>query len=394
MENQNFNVVRLHNDLVYKGSYHLPVRALKTLCFLVAKYVDPRADELPSELHVPLTEIVDAIKQNEGATWKSIYQEVDAICRDLTSNPIHFSEKVEIKGTQIKGYVNWCSSAVPYRDENGNVYIRFGFDKLLSQFLLGLAEYVRLYRPELNRLKRSYGIRLFQMLKGIRNKREKYERVSRERYELEKLRFLFALGDKYAEFKDFNKRVLKPATLEINEKTSVQILDVKPIRRNRRIVALEFVFTDQELNGSAIGTTVSGPSKEELETTLTFAQHKAYTTLIKFGVTPGIAFRRILPSVKGGVVNGYEDKFVEFALIYFKTNAKKPVPGAFVKWWTGQSVFSPNREKGGGAWAEIHEQVVTFKAGLEGEDGERFWNREEAKDLTYRTFKSRFVAAQ
>ena len=392
-----YDLIRFDNRLVYQGSYHLPVRALKTLCHIIAKYVDPMANELPDELHIPLKEIENAIKMNEGAKWKSLYTDIDEICKDLTSNPIRFSNNIESKdGTKIRGYINWCSSAVPYRDKDGNVFIRFGFDKMMSHFLLGLVEYVRLYRPELNRLKRSHGIRLFQMLKGIRNKRSKYEQLSVESYDVERLKFLFALGKKYPEFKDFNKRVIKPAIEEINKKTSVLILKVEPIRKNRKIVSLTFHFTDQEPD-EPFKSRPRLPSKMKKGTVsekdlakLSFAKENAYRMLTEFGVEPGIAFLRLLPTIKGSEFEGFEDYFVEFALQHFKQWAKQQKSkdqsaATFVNWWTKKGVFDTESD----VWSKMIAKIMAAKKELQYKHLSTWDNRLLAKEMTAAAFRDR-----
>lgn len=394
--NGSYDVIRFDNKLVYQGSYHLPVRALKTLCHIIAKYVDPQADSLPDDLHIPLKEIENAIKMNEGANWKSLYTDIDEICRDLTSNPIRFKTQIESNGVKLRGYVNWCSSAVPYRDDNGNVLVRFGFDKMMSHFLLGLVEYVRLYRPELNRLKRGYGIRLFQMLKGIRNKRAKYEQLSVETYKVEHLKFLFALSNKYKQFKDFNKRVLKPAIAEINEKTSILILKVQPIREARKIVALEFHFTDQEPDKPfkkhrrppsdlPKGTVV----KKDLDA-LTYAKENAYRMLTEFGVEPGIAFLRLLPTIKGSEFEGFEDYFVEYALQHFKQWAKQQKnkdesAATFVTWWTKKGVFDTDSD----VWSKMLEKMIVVKKAMQLKEDGKWENRMLAKEMTAGEFRER-----
>jgi len=174
MNKKMFDIVRFDDKLVYHGSYYLSPRAIKTICYLVARFVEPEEDAtLPTQLVVPIKELAQAILDGTNTKiYKSIYQEIDGICSELTSSQIRFNSTVEVKGTKLKGYINWCSSAIPVHDKNGNASIQLSFDPMIAQFFLGLSRYVRLYRPELNRLQSGHSIRLFQMLKGIRNKRE------------------------------------------------------------------------------------------------------------------------------------------------------------------------------------------------------------------------------
>ena len=114
----------------------------------------------------------------------------------------------------MKGRITWCSAAVP-EIHNGIKYIDFYFCKSLGPFLFGLSRYVRLYRLEVNRLKTGYAIRLFQMLKGERNRKEKFGEKSTYVFELERLRFLLGLKGKYGSYKDFKKRILTLSLIHI-----------------------------------------------------------------------------------------------------------------------------------------------------------------------------------
>lgn len=387
-----YNLVRFDDKLIYNGSYHLTARAVKVLCFVIAKYVDPLVEVLPNEIHVPLKEIEQAIKQNEQARWKSLYTDIDSICDELTSK-IQFKTNVEVQGIKLKGYINWCSSAIPYRDQNGHVFVRLGFDSLMTQFLVGLVNYVRIYRPELNRLRRGHAIRLFQMLKGIRNKRQKYEQVSVERYDLEHFKFLFGLANKYPRFNNFRARVLDASVEEINSKTSVHILDIKYIRNSRRkVVTLEFRFTDQDTPNQKNKTKLLElsnfePAEKDLQT-LSWAKRQAYDKLIELGITPGIAYRQLLPTIKGSEFKGYEDYFVEYAIKHFKTWAKQQKSkemgaATFVNWWLKLKVFDTSSD----VWSKMLEQVNNFKKKLRQQDQVRADNREKAATMTELEFK-------
>lgn len=404
---QNYNVIRFDNRLVYQSSYYLPTRALKLLCHVIAKYVDPLAKELPRELHIPLKELEAALKVNEGSTWKSLYTDIDNICRELTSNPIVFKSGVEIKGMRMKGYINWCSSAMPYRNEKGRVFIRFGFDDLMSQFLLGLVEYVRLYRPEINRLRRPHAIRLFQMLKGIRNRRRQYEKltlehdghtyeqVSVERYGVEELKFLFGIKDMYPQFKHFNNQVVKRSVEEINKHTTIQVIKVENIRKGRSVESLDFYFTEEEPNVPLPTLTVADqeqltnePTAKELEQ-LTWAQKLAFQKLKTLGVYPGIAFYQLLPGIKGTTFKGFEDHFVALAIEHFQRwarNQKSDNESAavFVSWWMKLKVFEPNSD----VWVKILEEVERRKKAMQKNELKKYDNRLMAAEMTEGAFRA------
>lgn len=389
----NLNIVRFDDKLVYHASYNLTPRAFKVLCYIIARYIKPDEDTaLPTEIIVPAIDLIrNAIQGNSH----SVYEELPKTCKELMSH-IEFSTGMEVDGYKLQGYVAWCSSVVPIKSPNGSIDIRFRFDPLMAQFLLGLTRYVRLYRPEINRLKRSHAIRIFQMLKGIRNRRAKYEVVSREKYEIGHLKFLLKLiendksskrKEKYPKFKDFRRWVITPCIEEINEKTTIKVLEANPIREGRKIKYIEFVFIDQQpakrLPQLPLWGEKYAPSNEELES-LTWAQSNAYDDLIAFGIEEGIAFKQILPTIKGSELKGFEDYFIEQTLKFFKEKAKQYNAGTFVKWWTDKKVF----DSSGDVWGKLLETVIARKKALRQENEQAFDNRIMAKDMP----KSKFTA--
>jgi len=373
---KNLDLVRFDDKLIYHGSYSLTPRAVKVLCYIIARHIDPKQDtQLPTSIEVPLTDIINHAIQG---TSKSIYQEIENICEELTSK-IHFSSGVEIDGYELRGFITWCSSAIPVK-KDGTIYVRFGFDPLMAQFLLGLKQYVRLYRPEINRLKGSHAIRIFQMLKGIRNKKSKYEVVSREIYEVEKLKFLLGIANNYKKFKDFRKWVIDKSVKEINRETTVKIIDVIYIKEGRKIKSLQFVFTDQQ-PVKAVPTLPLWegeftPTVGEIDA-LPWAKFNAYNRLVEFGVEGGIAYKQIIPTIKGTEIRGYEDHFIEKALEIFKQKARQQDAGTFVKWWIGKKVFDST----GDLWAVILEDIIRYKKDIQKTHPKAYSNRIVAMNI-------------
>jgi len=249
----NRNLVRFDDRLVYHASYNLSARAIKTICYIAARYVDPKTDtHLPKPIFVPLSELAEALSDGRpGDKSNSLYENIKSLCIELINAKIRFETDVQVQGKNLEGFISWCSDAVP-ETKDGVRGINFGFGPYMAQFLIGLSRYVGLYRPELNRLNSSYSIRLFQILKGISNKGKKYRRVHRKTFGLDELRYMLALGDKYDSFKVLNDRLLKLVIKEINTNTSIYIVDIAKERRSgRKVTHIEFIFTDNKKGSKA-----------------------------------------------------------------------------------------------------------------------------------------------
>ncbi len=389
------DLVRFDDRLVYDASYKLSARAIKTVCYIAAHYVDPKTDgDLPRPIFVPLSELASALSDGRaGAKSNSLYTSISSLCEELVNAKIRFKTDVKVEGKDLDGFISWCSDAVP-TERDGVKGISFGFGVYMSQFLIGLSRYVAVYRPELNRLNKSYSIRLFQILKGLSNKRKKYRKVFKKVFSLEELRYLMDLGDKYKTFKIFNDKVLKPAIIEINKSTSVYVVSADKIRRSgRKISHIEFTFTDNKKNaGKAVILDYSKfqdfiPSEEDLAS-LTYAEFQAFQMLVDFHVKPGIAFKQILPDISGSETQGFEDYFVASALDFFRDSSynqqsNKIAAATFVSWWTKLRLFDTTSD----VWAKIIERVVEERKALKKKNSVAYDNRLYAKDMTQAEFK-------
>lgn len=389
------DLVRFDDRLVYDASYKLSARAIKTVCYIAAHYVDPKTDgDLPRPIFVPLSELASALSDGRaGAKSNSLYTSISSLCEELVNAKIRFKTDVKVEGKDLDGFISWCSDAVP-TERDGVKGISFGFGVYMSQFLIGLSRYVAVYRPELNRLNKSYSIRLFQILKGLSNKRKKYRKVFKKVFSLEELRYLMDLGDKYKTFKIFNDKVLKPAIIEINKSTSVYVVSADKIRRSgRKISHIEFTFTDNKKNaGKAVILDYSKfqdfiPSEEDLAS-LTYAEFQAFQMLVDFHVKPGIAFKQILPDISGSETQGFEDYFVASALDFFRDSSynqqsNKIAAATFVSWWTKLRLFDTTSD----VWAKIIERVVEERKSLKKKNSVAYDNRLYAKDMTQAEFK-------
>lgn len=395
MNKKSTPVLRLDNRLVYHGSYSLSAKALKIIYYVISKYVDPLEEQkaLPI-LDIPLQEIATAITETDSKKKKnwsgSLYESIDDVCNEMSEARIKFDSGVEVEGKNLHGHINLCS-VVP-RMIDGKRYISFGFDPFMAQFLFDLTKYVLVYRPEINRLRSAYSIRLFQMLKGYARKKAKYgNKIFRDTYSISHLRFLFSLGNTYPEFKHFNNLVIKRAVREINANTTIRVIEVNKRKQNgsRTTSHLEFVFTEQQPNEklkinlqAETDLTSYVPDADDLAQ-LSKAERQAYQKLVDLGVIPGIAYRKILPEIQGSESEGFEDYFIEYCLQHFQERSKhsddpKKAAATFVNWWTKKKIFDLTSD----VWSKVNEQVVNKKKELATQNPVSYNNRLMAKNMT------------
>ena len=125
------------------------------------------------------------------------------------------------------------------------------------------------------------------------------------------------------------------------------------------------------------------PKEDEINA-LPWAQFNAYKKLTEFGVDEGIAFKQIIPTIKGSEIRGYEDHFIEKALAIFNEKAKQKNAGTFVKWWINKKVFDSTSD----IWAVILEDIIVYKKNLQTTDIVKYDNRRVAMNMSMSEFKA------
>lgn len=147
-----------------------------------------------------------------------------------------FERYITLKNSDETIKFRWIQSVAKYH--KGEARISFTFSDDILPFLfeldfkLGVTKYELL---SVSGFSSVYSFRLYELT-------VKMLKMENKIIELNDLRGILQLENKYLEYKEFNKFVLKPALFDINEKSDL-LLAFEPIRQGRRVVALEFLAT-------------------------------------------------------------------------------------------------------------------------------------------------------
>jgi len=98
-------------------------------------------------------------------------------------------------------------------------------------------EYTSYYLKAIELFKSIHAIRLYELLIQYKNTRIKQRKITILNFK----KWLF-LENKYPEYRDLNKRVIKPSLQEINEKSDLNVT-YETIKQGRKIIALNFKIT-------------------------------------------------------------------------------------------------------------------------------------------------------
>lgn len=249
----------------------------------------------------------------------------------------------------------------------------------------------------------KHTLNIYPALKASRNEdKARYPKSEKTVlvFGLEELKSKLGLTGKYNNFKNFRIRVLDPIVDELKEKGAVLNVSYKPLKSGKKVTAIAFSIFDVIAVDNDLVATPTNPKKalpdyipsDAAINLLSRSKLHAYEMLVDFGVKEGIVFRQMLPKITGGVVDGYEDIFVKYALQHFKKwarqqKSKSQSAGTFVAWWTKGEVFSHKQDV---FWV-LNEKLSNY---IKKQDKEAKINREDAKGIPNSEFVKQYKSQE
>jgi len=378
-------IARIENRFIFNARYQLSAREQKIILYLMSN-LDPKQQQDFHKQVVPVKEL-EALLKSDDKKWGGLYKEMNDFSARIISKYISFDSDFLIDGKPLRGVISWFQSVLPVENDYGEVSLEFMFSERLKPFLLQLSEYAKIHPLDVAPMKSGFAIRMYQVFKAERDRMRRHTQSSTLVYTLDELKKMLGIEGKYKVLKDFRRRVLDVVEREVNTHSPGIQVKYEYIKTNRRVTGVKFLIFDKSKikarQSNRGGATDYFPSEEELAK-LTYAKSKAYEDLVKFGVFEGIAFKQILPNIKGSEVEGFEDYFIKHALAHFRRWARnqpnKAISAAtFVSWWTEKEVFSPEND----VFGKIIEKIIADKKKL---DEDTYDNRVMAKEMTKQEF--------
>jgi Initiator Replication protein len=391
-------VAKIDNTFILNAQYRLTAKEQKILYYLIS-HLDPKNEKDFNIISVPIWQIEEALKDS-SKEWGGLYNEIDRLCGSMISKNITFPSHVLIGGRPLKGRINFFSSIRPIVDNNGETAIQFSFSADMKPFLLQLHHYVNIGALEVVPMNNAHAIRMYSIFKSEKDRMKTTKSMVTMSYTLDELKAVLGINDKYKgdNFKDFRIHVLDKVRDEINVNSLTMFVKYDYIKTMRKITGVTFSIFDRKPAVELLDAPKPEkerktkadvknytPSDKELDT-LTRAKIQAYRLLLDYGVFAGIAYKQILPKIRGSEFDGFEDFFIEKAILHFEKNAilnttKELKASTFVTWWTKNKVF-----ESGDVWTDILEKLVKHKKQMQIKNPIAFENRLAAKTLTNAQF--------
>lgn len=213
-------VVYKSNWLI-EAAYKTTLNEQRLILAMIAK-VDPMK-ELPKTFTLTVEEFLTFFP---SIGEKNAARELKKAAESL------WDRTIIVKDPKRKRWFRWVQERAEYKD--GTVEIMFS--NQVAPYLINLRDnFTRYQLSKIAHLKSSYSIRLFELLRQFEFKQERV-------ISLEELRIMLQIEDKYKDFRDLNKWVLKPAIDELNQKTHY-VITLKTLKILRRVTHIQFYFT-------------------------------------------------------------------------------------------------------------------------------------------------------
>lgn len=219
----------MENSLVVKSNkliearYELSLNEQKLVLYAVGK-LDTSKDKF-NILELQTSDFLDLLN-----TKALRYTEIRELVVGL------MSKQVRIETDKRDLVANWVSS-IDYIKNSGLIELEFS-EKLIP-YLLELKErFTRYQLKNILYLKSKHSIRIYELLK-------QYQTIGHRTFKIEELKELLMLDDKYTEFKNFNRFIIKLTMEEINDFTDINI-DVEYIKRGRKIVSVKYIISSKD----------------------------------------------------------------------------------------------------------------------------------------------------
>ncbi len=206
------------NNLI-DASYKLNVQAQKLVLACLGK-VDSR-DSIPKEITITALEFSELMGVPNA--HRELYLAVDALF-ESTINLREGNEDIELrwiqrKSKKIKGAgsvtITWSDEVLKYISSLQSRFTSYKLRHIAS-------------------LQSAHSIRLYELLMKFNSTGERVIYV-------EDFKSALGISDRYSEFRDLNKWVIKPAIKELNQRSDL-ILKYETIKKGRSVVALSFEF--------------------------------------------------------------------------------------------------------------------------------------------------------
>jgi len=220
-------LIAYKSNALIEASYKLSLQEQRVLLMCIGK-LNPNASTPEKSFQLTASEFYQAFPDmgRENAE-RRLQEAADKLAERWIY--IHWKEKEE--------KIRWIQGQAKYFDGQGK--IELVFSDLIMPYLTQLkGQFTSIAVKNVSALKRTYSIRIYELLMQFKATGDRLISV-------DDFRSMLGVDNKYLQFRDLNKLLLKPAIKELNQKSNI-VVSVDTVKRGRTVVALHFQFKEDK----------------------------------------------------------------------------------------------------------------------------------------------------
>ena len=224
------NIVVKSNPLI-EASYRLTVAEQGIILSCISQI---HKNDIVTDLTMYVVSVSDYVSLT-GTKLNTAYRDMRGSVARLWRREVKIPCKPNGEGQHKEILVTRWIQSIKYCKKNSSVELRFSRDIL--PYITNLSKNFTMYAlGNVSNMSSNFGIRFYEILIQWRNKNEVKREVS-----VDCLRCFFCVEGKYSSIKDFKKRVLEPAVLDVNNHSDLWVNWVQR-KTGRKVTHIIFTF--------------------------------------------------------------------------------------------------------------------------------------------------------
>lgn len=222
--------VRKSNQLIQENRFDMTVREQRLLLYCISK-IKP-TDKGTETYTINIRDVCKAcgiessISGNEYNSIREAIKKLDSYNFEITDE--HHRKHI----------LHWIRSVVIDPEDANRASIRFEFDPKTVPYLFNVRKFFTQYElGGVLKMKSSYGIKLYELLKS-------YANIRKKKFTLAEIKYLLGAEQKsYEKYGLFRTYVIDPAMKDIATYSDLKV-DYIEVKEKRKVVGIEFIITD------------------------------------------------------------------------------------------------------------------------------------------------------
>jgi len=223
------DLIAYKSNALIEASYKLTLQEQRFLLVCISRIksgVDAPPAELQKTMTISAAELYDAFpdmgRQHAEAKLK---EAIDRL----------WDRSVIIRDENKREEFRWVQYRAQYLKGEAKVEITFS-DAIMPYLTQLKGQFTKVVVKNVSSLSSTYSVRIYELLQQFRSTGDRTIAI-------DDFRSMLAVEEKYGQFKDLNKMIIKPAVAELNEKSDLAVT-VETVKQGRKVIALRFRFRD------------------------------------------------------------------------------------------------------------------------------------------------------